>query len=103
MFPTYKHHIFICQNERANGHARGCCASKGSIDLLTYMKERIKELGLKDIRVNKAGCFNECEKGPIMVVYPEGKWLCVKSKSDIDDILKQIQEPIRDSSEAPIV
>lgn len=94
MFPSYKHHVFICQNERAPGHARRCCSSKGSADLLTYMKERVKELGIQDIRINKAGCFNECEKGPAMVIYPAGKWFCLKSKSDVDDILAQMQESV---------
>lgn len=92
MFPTYKHHVFICQNERTEGHVRGCCASKGAIDLLAYMKERVKDLNIKDIRINKAGCFNACEKGPVMVIYPQGQWFCVKTKNDVDDILKQMQD-----------
>jgi (2Fe-2S) ferredoxin len=92
MLPSYKHHVFICQNERPDGHIRGCCASKGSVDLLTYMKERVKELGIQDIRINKSGCLNECEKGPAMVIYPAAKWFCVKSKSDVDGILEQIQK-----------
>ncbi|MES2607873.1 MAG: (2Fe-2S) ferredoxin domain-containing protein [Pseudomonadota bacterium] len=91
MFPSYKHHVFICQNERAEGHVRGCCSSKGSAELLTYMKARVKELGIQDIRINKSGCLNECEKGPVMVIYPEGKWFCVKNTDDVDAILKQIQ------------
>ena len=92
MFPSYKHHVFICQNERPDGHARGCCASKGSPDLLCYMKDRVKELSIQDVRINKSGCLNECEKGPVMVIYPAAKWFCVKSKGDVDDILGQIQK-----------
>lgn len=91
MFPSYKHHIFICQNERPEGHIRGCCASKGSVDLLVYMKERAKELGITDIRINKSGCLNACENGPTMVLYPKGQWFCAKNKQEIDAILANIQ------------
>jgi (2Fe-2S) ferredoxin len=90
MFPAYKHHVFICQNERPEGHRLGCCSSKGSADLLDYMKTRAKELGIKDIRINKSGCLNACEKGPAMVIYPTGQWFCVKNKDDVDTILNQM-------------
>ena len=26
------------------------------------------------MRVNKAGCLDNCERGPSCVVYPEGTW-----------------------------
>ena len=52
------------------------------------MKEKIKEEGLKEVRVNSAGCLNRCKKGPLMVIYPKGVWLKFKNKSDIDLIIK---------------
>ncbi|MBV18145.1 MAG: ferredoxin, partial [Thalassospira sp.] len=42
----YQAHVFVCQNERPNGHERGCCNSKGATKLRNYMKARAKELGL---------------------------------------------------------
>ena len=26
------------------------------------------------VRINKAGCLDQCEHGPMMVVYPEAVW-----------------------------
>lgn len=68
-------HVFICVNERPAGDPRGCCKSKGSEEILSLMKEEIKKRGLnKKIRINKAGCLDQCSKGISMVVYPEGTW-----------------------------
>jgi len=68
-------HVFICINERPAGDPRGCCKAKGSEEIITMMKEEIKKRGLnKKIRINKAGCLDQCSKGISMVVYPEGTW-----------------------------
>lgn len=52
------------------------------------MKVRAKELGLRDIRVNMAGCLDRCEFGPAMVIYPEGVWYSPRTKADVDEILQ---------------
>lgn len=87
MPPNYDFHFFICQNQRPDNHPRGCCLSKGSDKLLNYMKARVKELGIQNIRINKAGCLDQCEKGPAMVVYPEGIWYSPKTSEDVDEII----------------
>jgi (2Fe-2S) ferredoxin len=84
----YRSHIFCCTNERAAGHPRGCCREKNSPALRDYMKARAKELGLKGVRVNMAGCLDRCELGPVMVIYPQGVWYNYQSEDDIDEILK---------------
>jgi (2Fe-2S) ferredoxin len=83
----YKAHIFVCTNQRAPGHKRGCCAEKGAEKLRSYMKSRAKELGIKDIRVNTAGCLDRCELGPCLLIYPEGIWYAPKNEADVEEIL----------------
>ncbi|NDC55938.1 MAG: (2Fe-2S) ferredoxin domain-containing protein [Alphaproteobacteria bacterium] len=85
----YRHHIFCCTNQRADGHKRGCCASKGSEKLRDYFKQRVKELGLAPARVNTSGCLDQCERGPVVVIYPEGVWYTVASTHDIDRIIDE--------------
>ncbi len=82
-------HLFVCCNRRPEGHARGSCAAKGSEKLRDYMKARVKELGLKRVRVNAAGCLDRCELGPCLVVYPEGVWYRVGSPADVDAVLER--------------
>jgi (2Fe-2S) ferredoxin len=44
--------------------------------------------GLGDrIRANLAGCLNQCQFGPAMVIYPEGVWYTYNNEDDIDEIL----------------
>ncbi|WP_270935537.1 (2Fe-2S) ferredoxin domain-containing protein [Falsiroseomonas oryzae] len=86
--PAYfRAHVFVCCNRRPDGHRRGSCAARGSEDLRDYMKARAKELGLRDVRVNMAGCLDRCEFGPTLVIYPEGVWYSAKTRDDIDAIL----------------
>lgn len=83
----YRAHVFMCTNRRPDGHSRGSCAERGSEPLRDYMKARAKELGLRDVRINLAGCLDRCELGPTLVIYPEGVWYSVRSRAEIDEIL----------------
>lgn len=86
--PYYEAHVFCCTNRRPAGHPRGCCAEKGAEELRDHMKSRAKELGLKNVRVNSAGCLDRCELGPTVVIYPEGVWYTYSTKEDIDEVLQ---------------
>lgn len=84
----FRAHVFVCCNRRPDGHRRGSCAAKGSEELRDYMKARAKELGLRDVRINMAGCLDRCEFGPTMVIYPEGVWYSPRTRADVDAILQ---------------
>lgn len=84
----YSHHVFFCLNRRDDG--RECCAARDAERLQAYAKDRIKQLGLAGpgkIRVNKAGCLDRCELGPVLVVYPEAIWYTYVDEKDIDEII----------------
>ena len=87
MSSFYKKHIFFCTNRRKDENKRSC-GSEEVDSLRVYMKEKIKSSGIKGVRVNTSGCLNRCKKGPLMVVYPEGLWLKVTNKKDIDLIIE---------------
>lgn len=84
----YSHHVFFCLNRRDDG--RECCAARDAERLQAYAKDRIKQLGLAGpgkVRVNKAGCLDRCELGPVLVVYPEAIWYTYVDEKDIDEII----------------
>lgn len=87
--PRFKAHVFICTNERPDGHPRGCCKAKGGEALVALFKEEVKKKGLRgQVRAQKAGCLDACEQGPSIVVYPEGVWyggVCAKDVAEIVD------------------
>ena len=85
----FKHHVFFCTNQRDNNE--NCCADCNATEVHAYAKQRIKELGLNGegkIRMNKAGCLDRCNEGPVLVVYPEGIWYTYFDNSDIDEIIE---------------
>jgi (2Fe-2S) ferredoxin len=88
--PYYAHHVFFCTNKREEG--RPCCADKGAQAAQEHAKTRIKQLGLNGqfrVRINKAGCLDRCEEGPVVVVYPEGVWYTYVDQHDIDEIIDE--------------
>lgn len=86
--PYYEAHVFCCTNRRPAGHPRGCCAERDGEALRDHMKSRAKELGLKNVRINSAGCLDRCELGPTLVIYPEGVWYSCPTKEDINEVLE---------------
>lgn len=86
--PAYEKHVFVCTNERPDGHPRGCCAGKDSAAIRDRLKGLVKERGLgKQIRVNAAGCLDQCEHGVTIVVYPEAVWYGFVTSADVEEIV----------------
>jgi (2Fe-2S) ferredoxin len=86
----FKHHVFFCCNQRAEGET--CCNSLGATEMQTYAKDRIGALGLKgkgQIRINKAGCMDRCDNGPVLVVYPDAVWYTYIDQEDIEEIIQE--------------
>ena len=55
--------------------ARRACTADGGSDLHTRLKQLAQAAGLGHrVRINKAGCLDQCEHGPVVVVYPEAVW-----------------------------
>jgi (2Fe-2S) ferredoxin len=87
--PFYEHHVFFCTNVREDA-CRQSCGKSGADDAQQHAKKRIKEMGLNGqgkVRINKAGCLDRCEEGPVVVVYPQGTWYTYVDNSDIDEII----------------
>lgn len=85
----FKHHVFFCLNQRDDGAA--CCSDKGAEAAFDYMKAQVKKLDLRGkgkVRVNRAGCFDRCGEGPLLVVYPEAVWYTFIDNEDIDEIIE---------------
>ena len=66
-------HIFLCCDQTVPK----CCDRDRSLESWTFLKRRLRELGLSDsggVMRTKANCLRVCVDGPIAVVYPEGVW-----------------------------
>jgi (2Fe-2S) ferredoxin len=86
----FEKHLFICTNERDKSASRPSCLPAGSKKLKSAFKDAIKGAGLKhQIRANESGCLDQCEHGPVVVVYPDGVWYGFVKPSDVDEIVTQ--------------
>ncbi len=84
----YRRHVFFCCNQR--DAPESCCANAGALELQKHAKQRIKALGLSgpgQVRINKAGCLDRCEEGPVLVVYPDAVWYTYVDQEDVDEII----------------
>jgi (2Fe-2S) ferredoxin len=86
----FKHHVFICINEREESASRASCANGGSEKLKSAFKDAIKDAGLKGkARANELGCLDQCEHGPVVVVYPDAVWYGFVHVRDVEEIVKE--------------
>ncbi len=85
----YKKHIFICTNQRAPG-ARVCCGEEHGSALTAEFKKQIKNRCLDvEMRAQRTGCFDLCEQGPTVAIYPEGVFYGKVQLSDIEEIVTE--------------
>lgn len=88
--PAFTHHIFVCCNRREPGHSRGCCNPDGSEALRNTFKVELKKRNLQPlVRANAAGCLDQCELGPTVVIYPQGIWYGGVTPADVPRILDE--------------
>lgn len=86
----FKRHLFVCTNERNNPCRKSCGDMRTGIEAITYLKQQAATLGLSGtgkLRISSSGCLGRCEKGPVMVIYPEGRWYTYANQEDLHSIL----------------
>ncbi len=82
----FRHHIFVCTQEKAEGVP--CCSAAGSFRLLGSLHAELGAQGLADdVQVSSCGCLGICDSGPVMIVYPEGTWYTKLTPNDVPEIV----------------
>ncbi len=85
----YQRMIFVCTNAAHDGE-RPVCSAGGSEEVLKAVKEEVKKRGLKGkVRALKSGCMDLCEKGPNVMVFPEGTLLCGVTLQDVPMLIEK--------------
>ena len=88
--PRFERHVFVCENHRDPASPKGCCAAKGADQIRTRLKQLAFEAGLKGrVRINSAGCLDQCARGVSIVVYPEGVWYGGVTLADVDELFSE--------------
>jgi (2Fe-2S) ferredoxin len=85
-----KYHVFVCTSCRVTGQQKGFCFSKGAVNLVQRFMEEIDDRDLSsEVMITNTGCFGICDKGPIVVIYPEGVWYGNVTEDDVETIVEQ--------------
>ncbi|MEW6467500.1 MAG: (2Fe-2S) ferredoxin domain-containing protein [Bacteroidota bacterium] len=85
----YRKHIFICTNQRKAGERVSCGETHG-MELVAAFKKLIKDHGIHtEVRAQRTGCFDICEQGPTVAVYPEGVFYGKVQIADVQEIFEQ--------------
>jgi NADP-reducing hydrogenase subunit HndC len=78
----YKSHVLICGGPE--------CTKSGIAEINKQFERLLREKSLEnEVKILKTDCFGLCEKGPIVVVYPEGT---IYSEVTPDDIKQIVEE-----------
>jgi NADH:ubiquinone oxidoreductase subunit F (NADH-binding)/(2Fe-2S) ferredoxin/NAD-dependent dihydropyrimidine dehydrogenase PreA subunit len=80
--PTYRTHLLVC--------AGTGCVSCGSFDVKEALEREIARRGLQDeVLVVATGCNGFCERGPILLVHPDGIFYERLSVADVPGLVEE--------------
>ncbi|MCK5148970.1 4Fe-4S binding protein [bacterium] len=66
------------------------CIATGSLGLIELFKNEFKDHGIEDeIDILVTGCHGFCEKGPLVVIRPEGIFYPMVKKENVPDIVRE--------------
>ena len=87
----YRYHVFVCDRQKPKGAP--CCLARGSRKLVEALRAEVAAQGLADrVQVTPCGSLGLCERGPNMVVYPEGVWYSGVSANDLPELVRRVRK-----------
>ena len=85
----FRYHVYLCTQEKPDPKAPSC-TNRGGKEVLEALRAELGKTGLADeIHVTSSGSLGLCERGPNMVVYPEGVWYSGVQKTDVPEIVRE--------------
>ena len=82
----FRYHVYVCDQQKAEGVPS--CPARGSRGMIEELRRQIVAQGLaNEVQITTCGSLGLCERGPNMVVYPEGVWYSGVRVEDVSEIV----------------
>src|SRR5208282_4130891 len=83
----FHYHVFICDQNKPEGVP--CCAARGSAATIAALRKEVAARGLADeVQITSCGSLGVCERGPNLVVYPDGVWYSGVRPEDVPELVE---------------
>jgi (2Fe-2S) ferredoxin/precorrin-6B methylase 2 len=83
----FHYHVFICDQKKPEGVP--CCPARGSAATIDALRKEVGARGLiDDVQITTCGSLGVCERGPNLVVYPEGVWYSGVRPEDVPELVE---------------
>lgn len=83
----FTYHVYVCTQRKPDGAP--CCGGRGAESLIDALRREIAAAGLADaVQITACGSLGLCDRGPNMIVYPEGVWYSGVQPADIREIVR---------------
>ena len=83
----FHYHVFICDQKKPEGVP--CCPARGSAQTINALRKEVAARGLLDeVQITTCGSLGLCERGPNLVVYPEGVWYSGVRPEDVRELVE---------------
>ena len=84
----FKYHVFACDQRKPDGVP--CCSANGSAAVLDALRREVAAAGLNDtVQLTTTSSLGLCERGPNLVVYPDGTWYSGVTPPDVPEIVRE--------------
>jgi len=77
------HHLLVCAHKH--------CLKRGGRETGRELKRALKDADKRgNVKLTAVDCLDQCDDGPIVVVYPEGVWYGAVEVDDAREIVEQL-------------
>jgi (2Fe-2S) ferredoxin/SAM-dependent methyltransferase len=84
----FAYHVYVCNQQKPDGAP--CCGARGAERVIDALRRETAAAGLAhEVQITACGSLGLCDRGPNMVVYPEGTWYVGITADDIPEIVRQ--------------